>query len=925
MNLPIKIPLCFFFFFFLTGLQAQYSPGINWQQVTTEHFRLIFPEALHEEAVRQAVRVEQVYQREFKDYNDEGLNRKTKWPLILTSSGLVSNGYVTVLPRKSVWFGTPAGEGLSPLGWYDILSLHETRHMVQMEYLNRRFIKFLYILSGRSGQGTGTVLAIPFWYLEGDAVNAETMYSQGGRGRDPLFYSRMQVLALNKNFNYQKYVNSSYRDYIPNQYPYGYFMVAYIRKHYGDEAWQKILTSAASLPVPALGLYIGAKRVTGLSWSKLHKNMMKELKSLWEEELEQGRPYSPNEKVLKKEARNYSTWEVLYSDEEKILARKDSQAEGSHLVKIREGKEKKLCSIPRQGGISSNGKQVVWAFTWASALYPARSWSDIMLMDLETGKKKRLTKGNRYLDPVLSPAGERLAAVFWSEERQAEIHILSSSDGSLLKRMPLKNGGFPAHPAWSADEKTLYFTLQQKEGRGIASLNLEDGSFTLLQDYRMESIKRVQPWKDWLIYASGLSGNENVMALNPESRKTFQLTNRPLGLRFPYVSTKENRLYYSEAQGAKSLTLVREKLEPAEWKVLETAVDIKPFCGRGTWQDTELKLLGEEGCPAVTEPEDYAPLSTAFRLHSWGFLPDLTDITALKLQLQFADIMGISTLSTGAKYDINEKTWGGFLDWSWRMFYPVIALRSSAEFDNSGSRDIMNYSVKTEFSFPMGLQRNVWDFSLTPSFSPGFRIIQPLDGENLSYSFPLEAGLVAGIMQPGSSRALQPRWGILEQAGGEINPEKIEEDYYFFSRTAFYLPGGIRNTGLMLSAAGQQQKGKHSLAFPYARGYDSHKAERTLLGTADYLFPIAYPDAAAGSFAYLKRIWAKLFYDQIFQQSLMAGHDSWETKSSTGVELMADFTFGNLSPLVISMGGRFSWLFDSGKPKLEFVLFNAAF
>ena len=175
----IQVPVLFLLI--ILPVSAQYVPGVNWKKIENKHILLIFPEELTETALELADTIDRVYEMESLDYNS---GRNTRWPLILTNTDMISNGYVYMPPRKSEWSGTPASEGLSTLDWYELLGLHETRHMVQMDALNRRFIRFLYYIGGEMAQTGGIHLSIPRWFLEGDAVLAETAYSNSGRGRE---------------------------------------------------------------------------------------------------------------------------------------------------------------------------------------------------------------------------------------------------------------------------------------------------------------------------------------------------------------------------------------------------------------------------------------------------------------------------------------------------------------------------------------------------------------------------------------------------------------------------------------------------------------------------------------------------------------------------------------------------------------------
>lgn len=911
----IQVPVLFLIL--ILPLFAQYSPGVNWQKIEKEYILLIFPEELSETALVLAEKIDEVYKRESLDFSS---GKQTRWPLILTNSGMVSNGYVAMPPRKGVWYGTPAAEGLSTLDWYDLLGLHETRHMVQMDSMNMRFIRFLYYIGGELAQTGGIHLSIPRWFLEGDAVSAETIYSDGGRGRDPAFYEQLKVMSLEGDYSYQQFVNRSYKTYYPNQYSFGYFMTSYIRREYGEESWNKILKTTATIPLPAFGLYLGAKKVSGKSWSRLFLDMMEDLKKNWEEEIN-ALELREDSLLLNEPPNIYSRYEVLFSDERGVLARKYSLAEPSELVRILDGEEQAIRRLQPFAGVSSNGRQIIWTYNRPSLLYESLNWSDLISYDLETGKKKYLTKKSRTLFPVFSPGGERLAAVYWSRRREGSIRILNPSGGEILKEYKVPEEGFPSYPAWSEDEKTLYFLQQNEKGRAIISLDLESGEFNVQKDYGHETVKRLCSWRNYLIYASNAGGLENIMALDLESSEEYQLTSRAFGVGFPYVEKGGDILYYSDTRGINGSVPVALELNPENWipfdKTVEDSESSFPYLREGDWS-----VHSAADDSSEDEIEDYSLFASGFNIHSWGISPNLETLTGLRFNLQSANVMGTFNWSVGGEYDINEQTWGAFLDLDWQRFYPVISLRNSADYRVLSGVELFDVYSRMMFSFPMNLSRELWDVFLNPAVSAGIRAYLPLEGEDPVHYFPVNSGLIAYAVLPGSYRSIKPKWGVYERCGSSINPADPSEYYQYYTHSVLYMPGFFRNAGFSFGAAFEQQSGNYSLRFPFARGYDSSVAYRTLKVSGDYDFPIAYPDAAAGSFLYIKRIRGNLFYDYLIQGDL-AGDD--QNYRSAGTELTFDMTAANQEQGEFNLGFRFLWLLDEKRPAFQLVFMNASF
>ncbi len=905
-----KIQVSLLLLFLCTRLAAQYVPHEEWKRVETEHFILIFPEKITEKALELAPRVEAVYRLEQQDFSG---GMESKWPLILTTSGMISNGYVSLAPAKSVWFGMPASEGLSCLEWYDLLNLHETRHMVQMDSLNRNFIRFLYILGGELGQAGGIYLSVPRWFLEGDAVHAETVYSESGRGRDPLFYSQMKVMTLEGGRSYQQYVNGSYREYYPNMYVYGYFLSSWIRQEYGDGSWDRILNSAASLPLPALGIYLGAKKVTGKSWGRLFQEMQESLILRWEEEAA-GMDLSEDTPLLDILPDVYTRYEVLAEDGEGVVARKRSIVEPASLVRLQNGGEQRIARVPSGGDITAAGGKTVWTWTRPSLLYEDRSWSDLVLM--EEGRKSYISKGERYYDPALSSGGDRLAVMEWSESLEGSLKILDPRTGETIDSWKISEPGFPSSPAWSVDENTVFFVLQNREGRSIYAMDLSDGEIRIVRGAGRENIKGLQVWGKYLIYAANPEGFENIIAFDPVSGQELRITSRAYAAEHPRVIG--DTLYYSDTRNSHGSIPVSVGLDPSEWIPLDASKTVvPPFPSHGIWSVHDLPAVENSEEPEV---ESYSPAAGALNIHSWGIAPNLETMTGLRLQVQSTNIMNTLNMAAGGEYDFNERTWGAFLDLDWKKFYPWISIRNSADYRNIGGVEMMDLSNRIVLSFPLNLSRDLWQNSLVPSAGTGLRSFIPVKGETPEFYIPLNAQITASSLLPGSARAIVPRWGIYQRAGGSVYPAEPDELYRFYSHTKIYTPGFFRNTGITLGLALEEQSGRYSLSFPFARGYSSSVDYRTLMASADYDFPMAYPDYGAGSFLYIKRIRGNLFYDYLIQGDLPRDGEQYQ---SAGAALILDMTAANMEYAEFNLAFRFCWLVEKKRLAFQLVFMNA--
>jgi hypothetical protein len=157
------------FFTFFAGAQyfqtGQDPASINWRQINTSNFQLIYPDYYEEQAQLLAQKLEKVYA-----YASYSLHHKpASISILLHTQTVVSNGLVAYAPKRSEFYTTP-NQSIYPLDWLEQLAVHEFRHVVQIDKVNSEIPGIIKILLGE--QGTALVFGayLPWWFIEGDAV-----------------------------------------------------------------------------------------------------------------------------------------------------------------------------------------------------------------------------------------------------------------------------------------------------------------------------------------------------------------------------------------------------------------------------------------------------------------------------------------------------------------------------------------------------------------------------------------------------------------------------------------------------------------------------------------------------------------------------------------------------------------------------------
>ena len=251
---------------------GQTPPGVDWRQIKTDRFTIIFPEEITDDGQRLANTLEHTYGPVSKTL------RGPQKPLevVLTNQTTVSNGFVGLAPRRSLWSTTPdQNVGNLPGEWLQLLALHEMRHVVQTDRMRRGFIRLWWALSGETGESLVGGLLEPKWFSEGDAVGTETALSESGRGRMPQFDLGIRApLLAGRRYSYSKAYHRSYRDWYPDHYTLGYFMTTNVKRRYGPEMWDKVMGSFANWAFHPFAFNRALKKHTGASAYQTYERTM---------------------------------------------------------------------------------------------------------------------------------------------------------------------------------------------------------------------------------------------------------------------------------------------------------------------------------------------------------------------------------------------------------------------------------------------------------------------------------------------------------------------------------------------------------------------------------------------------------------------------------------------------------------------------
>jgi Tol biopolymer transport system component len=882
--------------------------GARWKVIETAHYDIVFPESLENEARYVADTLEYLFPLQQESLRPVRLHR---FSVVLDTRNFTANGYVSIFPRVSVYYSLPwAGEGGD---WYTLLAVHEGRHMIQTDTVNQGPVRLFTLLFGE--QGFLPLMAAPRWILEGDAVVMETLLTRSGRGRDPSFTLLLKSIALEENLpSYQTAILGSYRRMTPNAYDLGYLLYSRLRGEYAADAPDRIFSGIADLPLPLLGAWNGVRESSGIAPRKLYRETMEHYASFWREQTA-ALPDDPYEALTETVAGDYREYRnlVRFADGD-LAAVRYSLSRGTEIELLSSGGtlKKRIRALPASR-ISAGGPCLAWDEHIADLKFQ-RGENRIMLYNRNLGTIRALTSRGRYIYPELSRDGSRLAVLEWKEDFSGELLILDTASGAIQKRYPLPETEFWSGFDWSPDNGELLY-LNRKEGRfELKILDLEGGSSRRLRTFPDETISSPRFGFGGVIYSSSYSGIPSLYLLK-EGYEPRMIQAGRLGRFAPQPAAGEDRIYFIDYTGSTGNVVGRAAYRPGSGLPLAQVPVIR--------EEFYLPLLGQESgsgtlprgpVPGGEYGDEYESREYSFslegtRLHSWTLLPSSPDLIKkpeIGLSLRADTISHTMGHELSLNYNINEQRLGTEYRFDFRRFRPELSLR--AESVEPGDVETA-LAVNLPFGELSG--DSVWIFE--PDISLGAENSADGDQYRFPASYSLEASAVRGL----GPRSIQPRFGIAAAADYTHEPFADGGGSFLSGRGSLFLPGLSFNHGTALGAAYERQNRDETSLIPFARGWSYRETEELAAFTADYLFPLAYPDIAFGGLALFKRLRGGLYIDRL--SDLMQD----ELYSSAGAELNLDFTLFQI-PVEFSIGLRGYYRLEDGGSGVQFLILGGS-
>jgi hypothetical protein len=934
----------------LTAYSQYYDTGqdpssLKWLQIKSEKFKVIYPESFGKEGEKFARSLDEAY----SDLSSLFPEKKFRIPVIIHNYTTQSNGYVAWAPKRMEIYPTPDQNNI-PLDPYRQLALHELTHVMQMEALNSGFSKYLSFIFGQQFPGAVAAL-LPMWYMEGDAVFAESFLSESGRGRVPSFEKQLKAMIVENGalFKYDKMLNGSYKHNIPDHYQLGYPMVTWSRIKHDVSLWNRVLSFTANEPFTLNPVNISLRQNADLTKKKLFTQTYDSLKVTWEKDISRRKAIVYEELNPSKNGEFINYYSPFYAGKDSIIAIRTSLSDPLRFVLIRpSAKTEETLHVP--GVIypcffSYGGGMIAWVETRPDPRWENRSFSVIKLLDLKTGKARKLKTKTRYLSVAISPDGKTLAAGENSVDNKNFMVLIDANTGEELQRISSPGNASLQHPRWADDNRKVTAIFLTDDGEGIASLSLSDSQWSVLVPPGRDDLQSAFLRNDSLFFISSSSGTDNIHLL-AGNNKISALTRSRFGI--TDLSIKGSSLIFSDYSSAGN-NICLTSIGEAGAEEIQT--------GSGSFLIDRIEPSSEPGVDTAEKsynPVPYRKWEHLIGIHSWmPFYADVEEIQSDPASVRpGATIMTQNHLSTfvssvGYEYSA-DKVHLFHSRITWKGWYPVIDSRIDYGYEplidtitpwistglNKGYR--FSNSIYVPLSFSTGkFSQYIYPYL---SFSYINRYI--LDKENDRYVYgqtQVTGRLFISNYYKSAMRDIYPRWAQsadLVYTFAPFDKEFSGTDLYM--KTAFYFPGLIPGAGIRMRFEKEEQvfvqNGVTHNRINYPRGYQNIISRKLDFCSVDYAAPLFYPDFNVASLIYMTRIRGGVFYDVargtdnfslIFKNGGVLAEPrvkDTETFSSFGAELIADYHLLRI-PFPISTGIQASWKNIGEAPVLR-LIFN---
>lgn len=529
------------------------DPAIDWELLETPHFAVIYDSKHYQAALRYAQFAEQAYAVTIDFFKEA----PAKTVLVVDESTDLANGMATGLPypQISAYPVLPTAlDSISDYGnWGLELLTHEYTHILTFEPAHglARPLRWIF------GNILRPNMALPRWYLEGLAVQMETRLSSHGRlrSRNAMAVPRAMVEAdALKREDIARINEIEIPDALGGLRPY----------LLGGILWNHMVATAGDAVIADLNVAYSRRMpffINGPAESRFGLNytglLNRSYETLYERANAQIERVRANNELVSKELPQIGIFNhspAISPDGNRLvfISRTTDQDDRIELLERPAGASTSFSEIKRRGlttGMSIN--RAAWLpdstgfiFDKVDTFDRYYTFADLYHYDLTSKKTRRLSRGLRAREPVVSPDGTRIAFVQITENgtRLAQV----DRDGGNFKVLyePSEMQIRVSRPEFMDATRIIF---SEKPLSGQDTLMVLDGTEAppraVLEKYQPATFPRMT--SEGLLFVSGISGIDNLYLADGEMQSARPVSNVATRAMTGEVDTRTRELYLS--------------------------------------------------------------------------------------------------------------------------------------------------------------------------------------------------------------------------------------------------------------------------------------------------------------------------------------------------------------------------------------------
>lgn len=851
---------------------GQDPASLKWKQINSENFQVIYPEGY--DSIAQYVMNVMEYGRFLTMKRHHAETKKIS--IILHNQSIISNAEVAWAPRRMEFYTVGSQDSYSQ-EWFQQLALHEYVHVLQISKMNEGLTKFLYHLFGEQITVGVFGLYVPYWFVEGDAVDSETALSNAGRGRDPNFEMELRAQLLEKGaYSLEKASLGSYKDFTADRYHLGYYLVGQGRAAFGRDMWNLPMEKVGKYPLMIVPFSRGIKYETGMNKKPFYEWSMKELTKKWSVQLAKTQPDNAENISQQKSYVDYSQNAFLSNGD--IFSLEENYHGIGHFVRFDSLRNKTRIFTPgyyMKDRISVGGDLISWVEIKYDPRWSKRKNTKLFVYNYQTAKKRKLISKARYFSPQLSSSGNQLAVIEVDEFNRNFLVVLDTQNGAVLERIEAPEQTSLAHPSWNEKQDKIVVEALSLKGKTILIADRNEKQFVQILPWQSTYILNPRFWENYILFEASYNGVMNIYALDIATKSIYQTTNVAFGAGDYQIAEKGNEILFSN-YSSNGKIVSTTSWDKKDWIPFNKVKDNR-YPLADILSEQEDTLMFSSYIPNQSyETEKYSKLAHLFNIHSWNFLNLDANNGSLNpgVSILSQNKLGTMTAHLGIDYSYNTNALRYYGQVDYLGWYPAISLgadygkrwKSKMEGNNTTYYYWHETNMNASVYIPLIYTSGIWAHNIQPQI--GFQYKQIDGGAGLDFNYRNIKTVLYGIQYSAQSKSpfqnIFPRWAYALSLAYRQSIDMHQKGSMLMAGVSLYLPGMFRHDGLRLMANYQDKEGDADFFSEWAspaRGYSGISYNDLITLRADYSVPLVYPDFNLGSLIYLKRIKINLFYD----------------------------------------------------------------